>query len=201
MRKLIYLLPFVVFTACGGSDKPVEPAEVSPLATPVAIGKQTAAFSESLLTLLTSYYAVKDALIEADTTLANKAAQNLLVAADSLKLSEVKGDTAIVATLNTFRGNIASESRGFLGETNITEKRRAFSMITENLYPFLQAIKYDGQTVYHQLCPMAFNDDEEASWLSNSREVVNPYLGKKHPKYASGMLHCGEVKDSLGAAH
>ena len=66
MRKLIYLLPFVVFTACGGSDKPVEPAEVSPLATPVAIGKQTAAFSESLLTLLTSYYAVKDALIEAD---------------------------------------------------------------------------------------------------------------------------------------
>jgi hypothetical protein len=44
---------------------------------------------------------------------------------------------------------------------------------------------------------MAFNDNEAAYWLSNSREVVNPYLGKKHPKYSSGMLHCGEVKDSL----
>jgi hypothetical protein len=47
---------------------------------------------------------------------------------------------------------------------------------------------------------MAFNDNETAFWLSNSREVVNPYLGKKHPKYASGMLHCGEVKDSIAYA-
>jgi hypothetical protein len=47
---------------------------------------------------------------------------------------------------------------------------------------------------------MAFNDNETAFWLSDNREVVNPYLGKKHPKYASGMLHCGEVKDSLAYA-
>ncbi len=70
-------------------------------------------------------------------------------------------------------------------------------MITENLYPLLQAAQYQGNTVYQQMCPMAFNDNEAAYWLSNSREVVNPYLGKKHPKYSAGMLHCGEVKDSL----
>jgi hypothetical protein len=44
---------------------------------------------------------------------------------------------------------------------------------------------------------MAFNDEEEANWLSNSSKVVNPYLGKHHPKYKAGMLHCGDVVDSV----
>lgn len=70
-------------------------------------------------------------------------------------------------------------------------------MITENLYPLLQIVQYQGATVYQQMCPMAFNDNEAGYWLSDSREVVNPYLGKKHPKYSGGMVHCGEVKDSI----
>jgi len=44
---------------------------------------------------------------------------------------------------------------------------------------------------------MAFNDSDEAYWLSNSREIVNPYLGKKHPRYKAGMLACGDLTDSL----
>ena len=43
---------------------------------------------------------------------------------------------------------------------------------------------------------MAFGD-EVANWISNSSEIMNPYLGKKHAKYKDGMLHCGEVTDSL----
>jgi hypothetical protein len=44
---------------------------------------------------------------------------------------------------------------------------------------------------------MAFDGDKDANWISNSNEIVNPYLGKKDPKYKAGMLNCGEVKDSL----
>ncbi len=44
---------------------------------------------------------------------------------------------------------------------------------------------------------MAFNDTESGIWMSAQSDIRNPYLGTKHQKYKSGMLHCGETKDSL----
>ncbi|MFX4520371.1 hypothetical protein ABTA72_19455, partial [Acinetobacter baumannii] len=59
----------------------------------------------------------------------------------------------------------------------------------EQLYDFIRTVQYDREVVYHEYCPMAFND-QGATWLSNSSDIKNPYLPKK-------MLHCGEVKDSI----
>ena len=70
-------------------------------------------------------------------------------------------------------------------------------MISENLYPFLKTIKYEGPKLYWQNCPMAFGEDKEANWISNTKEIINPYLGKNHPEYKSSMLHCGEIKDTI----
>jgi hypothetical protein len=44
---------------------------------------------------------------------------------------------------------------------------------------------------------MAFKDSEEAYWLTNTNKIINPYLGKNHPKYKDKMVGCGEVVDSL----
>ncbi len=197
MRKIFYFLNLVILSSCAGNDKRATTREETGNSSKVNVGKQSSVFTQSVTGILNAYYAVKDALVEADTAAANRAAQSLIATSDSLKMDDANADSALVMTINSLKGNISAESKGLIGETNITDKRRSFSMITENLYPLLQAIKYDGHTVYHQLCPMAFNETETATWLSNSREVVNPYLGKKHPKYAAGMLHCGEVKDSL----
>jgi len=46
---------------------------------------------------------------------------------------------------------------------------------------------------------MAFGEDKGADWISNSEEIVNPYLGKNHPEYKGSMLHCGEIKDTIKA--
>lgn len=70
-------------------------------------------------------------------------------------------------------------------------------MISDAMYDLVRTVNFDRQIIYHQHCPMAFNDSEGAYWLSNSRAVINPYLGKKHPKYKAAMLACGEVTDSL----
>ncbi len=73
-------------------------------------------------------------------------------------------------------------------------------MISELMYPsFLKTVNYEGPKLFLQNCPMAFNDTESANWISNSEEIVNPYLGKNHPKYKGGMLHCGEIKDTIKA--
>jgi hypothetical protein len=142
--------------------------------------------------LLNDYFALKDALVDWDSVSTDAAAVKLKAWSDSL----VK-DSAIILDLRQLIGSIGAESDGLLGEKDFTEKRRAFSMISQHLLPLLKQAAFGAQPVYQQICPMAFNDDETAFWLSNQREIVNPYLGKKHPKYASGMLHCGQLGDSL----
>jgi hypothetical protein len=199
MKYLVLISAVMMFSACSGNNKEesAESAPAEPLATKTI--QVSAATTSSITNMLSSYYQLKDALVEYDTAAANTAAAALVIAADSVNTKEVT-DSALAVTLQNFSGSIASEAKALAGETDLVEKKRSFSMITENLYPMLQAIQYNETVVYHQMCPMAFNDNETAFWLSNNREVVNPYLGKKHPKYASGMLHCGEVKDSLAYA-
>lgn len=195
MKYLFLLTVIVAHLACSGGAETgkKETAASSGTKATVSIANET---HSTITASLEAYYQLKDALVEADTVAANKAAAKLAVLTDSITLEGV-ADSSLISTVDNLSGNISSEAIALPQENNITDKRRAFSMITENLYPLLQAVQYQGNTVYQQMCPMAFNDDEAAYWLSNSSEVVNPYLGKNHPKYSSGMLHCGEVKDSL----
>jgi hypothetical protein len=196
LYRLFLAAGIVLLTACGsGEDKP---AEVIVPEQPIA-SKNTPAFNESFEKLLNAYISVKDALVDYDTTKANAAALVLEQAADSLKITEIKGDTTgtIQQVAKDFAGTIVGSCKGLVGETDLTKKKREFQMISEAMYNLVRTVKYDKQIIYHQSCPMAFNDEEEAAWISTSNKIVNPYLGSKHPKYKEGMLHCGEVKDSI----
>jgi hypothetical protein len=164
---------------------------------PLAITDKSDAFRAGVGELLTAYYSLRDAFVNWDTAAVNKAALNVQLKADSLPLTELKADSNIVETARTFGMSVSSEAKGVMGESNIEQKRRSFYTLSENLYNLLRTVQYSGEVVYHQHCPMAFNDAEEAWWLSNSSEIVNPYLGKSHPKYKAGMLHCGDISDSL----
>jgi hypothetical protein len=195
MKSFASIAIVLVFAACSGSKNAEKEEPKQPEMKPPAVSVDGAA-KASVTHLLSTYYQVKDALVEYDTAAANLASLSLHAAADGIKTEGIS-DSALAATLRNFAGNISSESVALVGKKDLVEKKRSFSMISENLYPMLQAVQYNEAVVYHQMCPMAFNDNEAAFWLSNNREIVNPYLGKKHPKYASGMLHCGEVKDSL----
>jgi hypothetical protein len=194
--RFFAIVSLALLAACSGGPEKKESLPPTPNPQPRNTVQVPAATTSSITLALTAYYQLKDALVEYDTAAANKAAQALAIAADSIKTEGIS-DTALSQTLRNFAGTVASEAKDLGGETDLLEKKRSFRMISENLYPMLQAVQYNAGTVYHQMCPMAFNDNETAYWLSNNREVVNPYLGKKHPKYASGMLHCGELTDSL----
>jgi hypothetical protein len=45
------------------------------------------------------------------------------------------------------------------------------------------------EPVYHDHCPM-FNDGKGAMWLSESKEIKNPY-------YGSEMITCGKVEEMI----
>jgi Cu(I)/Ag(I) efflux system membrane fusion protein len=72
---------------------------------------------------------------------------------------------------------------------NIKEQRKHFSTYNESLYKSIKAFGIGEEEAYFQHCPMALNN-EGASWISNSKEVKNPYFGDK-------MLKCGVIKETL----
>ncbi len=158
-----------------------------------AIENQSATDS-SLTRVVQKYIQLKDAFVEADTSLINASAQRFLTEIDQVF---PETDTGVSSSVRMISGNIEAETKGLLGEADLTEKRKEFSIVSDNLLDLLKSVHYKGEKLYQQTCPMAFNDTEKGSWLSASSEIVNPYLGKKHPKYASGMLHCGELTDSV----
>jgi len=202
MRKWVILI--IIFALAGllayrllskKEDKPVEMKDQA-----LRIGKNSGPFNTAFAALMTDYYTLKDALVEWDTLKADQAAYTLGQKADSLPLKDLKADPSIVLTAQSMAASIGGEAKGFTGETNIEAKRRAFNALTDQLYTLINTVRYDGETIYHIRCPMAFKDSEEGFWLSNTSKVLNPYLGKKHPVYKEKMLGCGEVTDSLNFA-
>lgn len=187
---------FLLGTACqqGGTTPTERKAPESPAQSVTVVTGP--GLNTSAAEMAAAYFLLADALVNWDTVLANKHAMVLANAADSIDFTGTS-DSMLMATVRNFSGTIKAESLALAEETDIQQKRREFSMITDNFYPLLQTIQYNGQKLYYQVCPMAFNDNDSGYWISNRPEIVNPYLGTKHPKYASGMLHCGEVVDSI----
>lgn len=168
-----------------------EDREEGPKQQPLVVGDNSNAFNQSYNSLLTAYDALKDALVASDTAKASAAARDLRVAADSLKVDEIKGDSAgtLKETARVFASTISSSAHALSLEQGLPAKRKEFEMIADNLYNLTRTVRYDGQKLYWQFCPMAF-DNKGAYWISDERTIRNPYFG-------DAMLECGHVEDSL----
>ncbi|HRO46122.1 DUF3347 domain-containing protein [Agriterribacter sp.] len=190
MNKVMYSIAVLFLFACKSNEKKTEAnTNEAPV---VKVASYSEAFDASFENVLNRYYALRDALVDSDTAAANQAAALLIRSADDLKLDELKSvdtNNIIIPTAQTYTGGISSESTGLLGERNIEGKRKAFQMISGNLFDLTRTVRYSKEKVYLLHCPMAFNDTG-ADWLSSSTEIKNPYFGSK-------MLTCGAVKDSV----
>jgi hypothetical protein len=169
-----------------------------PKQQPLKVGKHSGEFNKSVGAVVTEYLSLKEAFVNADTTKIKAQEKKLIAAIDSIKIDELKKDTTgIFQSAQLLIGDIISNANAILKETDITEMRQDFRMVSENLFPLLKTIHYEGVKLYWQNCPMAFGEGKDASWLSNTEEIINPYLGKNHPEYKGTMLHCGEIKDTI----
>ena len=169
-------------------------------AKPMLTRRHSEIFNSSIDTMMNAYFQLKASFVEADTIQAKAAAKKFLVLTDSIQLNELKKDTNGIAESAAMQLNdIKVNAESLLKQTSITEMRQDFRMVSESIYPLLKTIHYEGATLYWQNCPMAFGEGKEANWISNTEEVINPYLGKKDPEFKATMLHCGEVKDSIKA--
>ncbi len=161
----------------------------APESASIAKSKHGDAFNISFKAALDQYYALKDAFIAEKDGAIDSAANKLMPLLDSISLQTASIDSNTLGKANELILGLKAELKGLLGENKRDEKRKAFEVLGEQLYLLIGTIQYDNEVVYHQFCPMAFND-KGATWLSNSSDIRNPYLPKT-------MLHCGEVKDSI----
>jgi hypothetical protein len=164
---------------------------------PLAVSSSSTAFNRSFSVLMNDYYKLSDAFVDWDTAAIREKANKLANSADSLHLNQLKADTSIIQTAENLVQSIAGEVNGLNGETSMEGKKRELNMITDELYSLIRTVRYDGGVIYHMRCPIAFSDSSEGYWLSPNNQIVNPYLGKKHPVYKDKMLGSGEVSDSI----
>jgi hypothetical protein len=192
--SLIALVFFVVFRKKDKKDEGAKP----PKDQPIAVSKYSDSFKLAVNNVLEKYYSLSEALVNWDSVSARTKATELATALDSLDLNEIKKDPLIYETAGSYQSGFKSDLDVISNSSSgMEEKRRSFHSLSQNLFDLLRTIKFDAAKVYLQECPMAFNDTESAIWLSNKSEIRNPYLGLHHPMYKSGMINCGDVKDSL----
>lgn len=119
------------------------------------------------------YLNVKDALVASNTDEAKKAAGELEKA-----LKGVKGSAAALAATTKL-----------VATTGLDEQRMAFSTVSNEITTLVKGGQLSTGTLYLEYCPMA-NGNEGAYWLSNEKQIKNPYFGNK-------MLKCGSVKETI----
>lgn len=71
----------------------------------------------------------------------------------------------------------------------LQNKRSYFNHISEIMYCTIKSFGLKQGNLFAVFCPMAF-DNKGAYWISDSKEIQNPYMGAKMPT-------CGEIKEEL----
>ncbi len=140
---------------------------------------------------LMAYYNVKDALVATDGAKAKAGATALVTALGKVDVAKLSAtDKNALATAKT-KATVIGKS------TDVDAQREAFEGLSASMIALAKATKTAKREArsgvhaptYVQFCPMAA-EGKGASWLSDKREVRNPYYGDK-------MLKCGSVKEEI----
>jgi len=84
----------------------------------------------------------------------------------------------------------AIENSEHIGESarDIAHQREHFELLSSDVYELVKRFG-GGQDLYRDFCPM-YKNGKGAYWLSETKEIHNPYYGKDMPT-------CGVIKEEL----
>lgn len=134
--------------------------------------------------VISTYLTMKNALTTDDSKATANAGEQMLSDLENIKI------TAISAAKQKAYKNIADDIKKnaeHIGDNagNIAHQREHFAALSEDISNLI-ALLGTSQTLYNDFCPM-FNNGRGASWLSESKEIKNPFYGKEMPT-------CGTIK-------
>jgi Cu(I)/Ag(I) efflux system membrane fusion protein len=198
MRSIYIVLgcSLLAFASCGNSGTTTTSTTTDTTKTQAKATREPASSKLNdtgtaiLLSVVTKYYAVKDAMVSAKSADGTAAATALGSLTDSLKTFLGK-DAVNGPALKPYLDTIAAQCKIVAGikDESCEHQRLAFGPLSGAMYGLIKNAGLKNAHIYHEYCPMAYNE-KGASWLSDDAEIHNPYFGKK-------MMECGEITDSL----
>ncbi|MFV8465798.1 DUF3347 domain-containing protein [Flavobacterium sp. LB1P62] len=141
----------------------------------------------SIKEIVSNYLALKNALTKDDTKGASNTAKALFAT-----FNKVNPNT-IDAKLKKEYLDIADDAKEHakhIGDNagKIDHQREHFAMLSKDINDLIKTFGTE-QKLYQDHCPM-YDDGKGAIWISESKDIKNPYYGKK-------MLSCGSMKKEL----
>lgn len=189
MKALIYTLGCVLLflAACSnGTDKTQKAANTVATATKPAVSEPSAAQAKTTA-VIGSYLKLKNAFT-ADNDKDAAAAGNEMLASfaafdkKSLTAEQSKAYTELEEDAKEHAEHIAAN----IG--NIVHQREHFDMLSKDMHDLVKLLG-TSQHLYVDHCPM-YNNNKGAIWLSEVKEIKNPYLGQAMPT-------CGSLQEEL----
>jgi hypothetical protein len=145
--------------------------------------KATASFKE----VVDHYLHVKNALANDNATEAAIGSKAMEVALGKIDKSILTAEQKQVFDKIEVGLKETSAAIAKSGE-NIKQQRAQFVMMSEAVYELVKDFGA-GRPIYHDHCPMA-RDNQGAMWISEIKEVKNPYFGSEMPA-------CGTVEEVI----
>jgi len=137
--------------------------------------------------VVNNYLKLKNALAsDNDKEAANdgKALEEAISNFDKTKLSQVQ-----LASYSELEDDMREHAEHIGANAgNISHQREHFDLLSKDMIDFVKIVG-SSQTLYQDYCPM-YDNNKGASWLSEQKEISNPYMGKKD----SG---CGTVQETI----
>jgi hypothetical protein len=138
--------------------------------------------NSSTTEIIDSYLQIKNALVEDNKAGAAKGGKMMLTAFsnfDMTKLTEAQHKEYMDIIED------AKEQAEHISDSPIDHQREHFENLSVDINDLIELLGTD-KTLYQSHCPMA-GDGKGAIWLSEFKEIKNPFLGSK-------MLTCGSVQ-------
>ncbi len=166
-----------------------EPSKVETTPITVVDEKTTevATVSFSIDAMVTNYISLKNALTKDDSKTAASAAKALYANFNAVNAN------AIDAKLQKEFIDIAESAKEHAehigaNAAKIDHQREHFATLSKDMNDMIK-IFGTKQKLYQDFCPM-YNDGKGAIWISEFKEIKNPFYGSK-------MLSCGSMKKAL----
>ena len=135
---------------------------------------------------LTSYYGIKDALVDSNVETASTKAGEMVAALEAIDAAKMTAEQK--THWDKLAKLIRTDAVHINRNKDLAHQREHFMKLSNSMYSLVSSFKANEAEAYLHYCPM-----KKASWLSESKDVKNPYYGKK-------MLTCGSVKATLKKA-
>ncbi|RYD80551.1 MAG: DUF3347 domain-containing protein [Sphingobacteriales bacterium] len=173
MKRILGIAILTVLMACNQSKNNADQKIDSTNSDLPTVKSQVLIKDVKKTSIFNDYEDLKNALVDSDSSKAQKSAQVLEKSLDDYEGCETT----------------ASIAKKISETTDLADQRKDFTALSMDLIAFIKSSEIEKGTIYVQHCPMA-NKGDGGDWLSTEKDIKNPYYGKE-------MLTCGRVVEEI----